>query len=71
MEITCTGYMPFDNELPAAPSDRHHIVWAKIDNYFILGKNVPFSNQKLRQKESNQETPGSGKDIKKILKKRV
>ena len=37
--------MPFDSDPFAAPSDAHHEVLVEIDNYSILGKQVPSSNQ--------------------------
>ena len=60
--------MPFDSNPPAAPSDGYHMLWIEIDNYSILGKYVPFSNQPITTDIVKSRDPRSRKRYQKLVK---
>ena len=67
MEITQAGYMPFDSDPPDAPSDGHRMLWVEIDNFSILGKDVPSSNQPIMVARVKLRDPRSRKRYHKLF----
>lgn len=51
------GYMPIDLSSPAAPSDGHRMLWAKIDNYRLFGKDIPHSILPFKGTRLNSSHP--------------
>lgn len=57
VEISRAGYAPFDSASPAAPSDRHRMMWIEIDCYSIIGKDVLSSTHALKFNSINYLDP--------------
>ena len=57
VEIRRGGYMPFDSGIPSAPSDGHRMLWVEIDNYSILGKDIPLSTQSITTNPVDSKDP--------------
>ena len=57
VQISRSGYTPFDSPSPSAPSDGHRMMWIEIDCYSILGKDVPSSTQAITFNSINYLDP--------------
>ncbi len=45
VDVKRAGFMPFNSGSPSAPSDGHRMLWIKVDNNSILGKEIPHSSK--------------------------
>ena len=53
VEVLRAGYTPFDQVIPAAPSDGHRLIWLETCNFSILGKEIPHSTKPCPSKGPN------------------
>ena len=69
VEVLRAGYTPFDQVIPAAPSDGHRLIWLETCNFSILGKEIPHSTKPCPTKGPNSKDPRCRKAYGKRVRK--
>ena len=69
LDVERSGYRPFDQELPSAPSDGHRLIWVEVNNLSSLGKDVPHSSKAINATRLKSRNPLIRNRYNKMVKK--
>ena len=69
VEVIRAGFLSFDSNYPYAPSDRHRLIWAELDNFSILDKPIPVCNQPIEANRVESRDARSMKQYHKTAKR--
>lgn len=69
LDVKRSGYRPFDQELPLAPSDGHRMIWVEVNDLSSLGKDVPHCSKVINATRLKSRNPLICNRYNKMVKK--